>query len=110
MFWKLPLLLGLLALGPHVHSWIFEEVGKRGKQFSLCVEFAVHHFNEHQPDENAYKLLWVWRSLHKVWVRGVGEGMEVGGRRLEEGQRPPRGPTFSLKSGPGVGVGGPWSA
>lgn len=78
MFWKLPLLLGLLALGPHVCSWMFEDIGKTGQEFSMCVEFAIHHFNEHQPDENAYKLLWVRRSQHKVRVRGVGEGMEVG--------------------------------
>uniref|UniRef100_A0AC11AZ26 Uncharacterized protein n=1 Tax=Ovis aries TaxID=9940 RepID=A0AC11AZ26_SHEEP len=67
MFWKLPLLLGLLALGPHVCSWMFEDVGKTGKEFSLCVEFALHHFNEHQPDENAYKLLWVRRSQRKKY-------------------------------------------
>lgn len=82
MFWKLPLLLGLLALGPHVCSWMFEDVGKTGKEFSLCVEFALHHFNEHQPDENAYKLLWVRRSQRKVRARGVVEGMEVGGEEV----------------------------
>lgn len=38
------------------------------------------------------------------------KGMEVGGEEFGEGRDPPCGYTFSLKSGPGVGVAGPWSA
>lgn len=53
-------------LGPHVCSWNFENVSKTMDYFSICVEFAVFHFNQHQPDEYAYKLLWVGRSQRKV--------------------------------------------
>ncbi|KAJ8794387.1 hypothetical protein J1605_003154 [Eschrichtius robustus] len=66
MFLKLSLLLGLLALGPHVCSWKFEDISKSTPNFRLCVEFAVFHFNEHEPDEYAYKLLWVGRSQRKM--------------------------------------------
>uniref|UniRef100_A0A8C6AZG1 Probable cystatin-15 n=1 Tax=Monodon monoceros TaxID=40151 RepID=A0A8C6AZG1_MONMO len=69
MFLKLSLLLGLLALGPHVCSWKFEDISKSTQNFRLCVEFAVFHFNEHEPDEYAYKLLWVGRSQRKYrWI------------------------------------------
>lgn len=62
MFWKLPLLLGLLALGPPSAAGCLRRRGRQ-EEFSLCVEFALHHFNEHQPDESVtYKLLWVRRS------------------------------------------------
>ncbi|XP_067561253.1 probable cystatin-15 [Pseudorca crassidens] len=67
MFLKLSLLLGLLALGPHVCSWKFEDISKSTQNFRLCVEFAVFHFNEHEPDEYAYKLLWVGRSQRKKY-------------------------------------------
>ncbi|XP_065749326.1 probable cystatin-15 [Phocoena phocoena] len=67
MLLKLSLLLGLLALGPHVCSWKFEDISKSMHNFRLCVEFAVFHFNEHEPDENAYKLLWVGRSQRKKY-------------------------------------------
>lgn len=77
MFLKLSLLLGLLVLGPHVCSWKFEDISKSTQNFRLCVEFAVFHFNEHEPDEYAYKLLWVGRSQRKVRRMGVGDG---GGR------------------------------
>ncbi|XP_003134349.1 probable cystatin-15 [Sus scrofa] len=67
---KVPLFLGVLLLGPHVCSWNFENVSKTMDYFSICVEFAVFHFNQHQPDEYAYKLLWVGRSQRKkfTWI------------------------------------------
>uniref|UniRef100_A0A8C3WXA1 Cystatin domain-containing protein n=1 Tax=Catagonus wagneri TaxID=51154 RepID=A0A8C3WXA1_9CETA len=64
---KVPLLLGLLLLGLHVCSWNFENISKSTSYFGICVEFAVFHFNQHEPDEYAYKLLWVGRSQHKKW-------------------------------------------
>ncbi|XP_031530264.1 probable cystatin-15 [Vicugna pacos] len=65
MFPREPVLLGLLVLGLHVSSWDFEDVSKSTNFFGMCVEFAVFHFNEHHPDEYAYKLMWVGRSQRK---------------------------------------------
>ncbi|KAB0401527.1 hypothetical protein E2I00_017595, partial [Balaenoptera physalus] len=44
MFLKLSLLLGLLALRPHVCSWKFEDISKSTPNFRLCVEFAKYRW------------------------------------------------------------------
>ncbi|XP_057559256.1 probable cystatin-15 [Hippopotamus amphibius kiboko] len=67
MFLQLPLLLGLLALGPRVCGLKFEDISKSMPYFGLCVEFAVFHFNQQEPDEYAYKLLWVGRSQREKY-------------------------------------------
>ncbi|XP_066242213.1 probable cystatin-15 [Saccopteryx leptura] len=67
---KVPLLLGLIALGPLVCIFEFVDVSKSTNAFAICVEFAVFQFNEVQEDEYAYKLLWVGRSQRKrfTWI------------------------------------------
>lgn len=102
MFLKLSLILGLLALGPHVCSWKFEDISRSTQNFRLCVEFAVFHFNEQEPDEYAYKLLWVGRSQRKVRGMGVGDG----GGRWGMGVGWEWGMGWEMGVGDGVGDGG----
>lgn len=66
MLLKVPLLLGLIALGPPVCSAKFVDESKNTQLFAIGVEFAVFQFNQAQEDEYAYKLLWVGRSQRKV--------------------------------------------
>lgn len=66
MFLRASLLLGLIALGPHVCSSNFVDISKSTSFFAMCVEFAMFQFNKVHQDEYAYKLLWVGRSQHKV--------------------------------------------
>lgn len=66
MFSRAPLLLALIVLGPHVYRCGFVDIGKNTSFFRMCVEFAKFQFNQAQPDEYAYKLLWVGRSQRKV--------------------------------------------
>lgn len=66
MLLKVPLLLGLIALGPRVCSAKFVDVSKNTQLFAIGVEFAMFQFNQAQEDEYAYKLLWVGRSQRKV--------------------------------------------
>ncbi|ELK35136.1 Cystatin-12 [Myotis davidii] len=66
MLLKVPLLLGLIALGPPVCSAKFVDESKNTPLFAIGVEFAVFQFNQAQEDEHAYKLLWVGRSQRKV--------------------------------------------
>ncbi|KAM8776515.1 putative cystatin-15 [Rhynchonycteris naso] len=70
MLLKVPLLLGLIALGPPVCVFEFVDVSKSTNAFAICVEFAVFQFNQAQEDEYAYKLLWVGRSQRKrfTWI------------------------------------------
>uniref|UniRef100_A0A9L0JMN6 Cystatin domain-containing protein n=1 Tax=Equus asinus TaxID=9793 RepID=A0A9L0JMN6_EQUAS len=48
----------------------FVDIGKNTSFFRMCVEFAKFQFNQAQPDEYAYKLLWVGRSQrkHLTWI------------------------------------------
>lgn len=66
MFSRAPLLLALIVLGPHVYRCGFVDIGKNTSFFRMCVEFAKFQFNQAQPDEYAYKLLWVGRSQREV--------------------------------------------
>nr|XP_044604603.1 probable cystatin-15 isoform X2 [Equus asinus] len=66
MFSRAPLLLALIVLGPHVYRCGFVDIGKNTSFFRMCVEFAKFQFNQAQPDEYAYKLLWVGRSQRKM--------------------------------------------
>lgn len=66
MLLKVPLLLGLIALGSPVCSSKFVDVSKNTQLFAIGVEFAMFQFNQAQVDEYAYKLLWVGRSQRKV--------------------------------------------
>ncbi|XP_025858069.2 probable cystatin-15 [Vulpes vulpes] len=68
MLLKASLLLGLIVLMPHICSPSFVDISRRSNYFTLCVEFAVFHFNQVYPDEYAYKLLWVRRSQHKKFT------------------------------------------
>ncbi|XP_070103306.1 probable cystatin-15 isoform X3 [Equus caballus] len=70
MFSRAPLLLALIVLGPHVYRCGFVDIGKNTSFFRMCVEFAKFQFNQAQPDEYAYKLLWVGRSQreHLTWI------------------------------------------
>ena len=68
MFPKVPLLLGLIVLGPTVCSSGFVDINKSTRFFAMCVEFAMFQFNQAHLDEYAYKLLWVGRSQRKVNV------------------------------------------
>ncbi|XP_037376823.1 probable cystatin-15 [Talpa occidentalis] len=66
MFPKSILILGLIVLGLHACTCKFVDIAKSTTYFTLCVEFAVFQYNEAQPDEFAYKLLWVRRSQQKI--------------------------------------------
>ncbi|XP_005858329.1 probable cystatin-15 [Myotis yumanensis] len=67
MLLKVPLLLGLIALGPPVCSSKFVDESKNTQLFAIGVEFAMFQFNQAQEDEYAYKLLWVGRSQRKLF-------------------------------------------
>ncbi|XP_017651978.1 cystatin-14-like, partial [Nannospalax galili] len=68
MFWKVPLLVGLIVLGTHI--WTidkeFVDIVKDLHYFVASVEFAVAQFNDDNPEENAYRLLEVGRVQKKV--------------------------------------------
>lgn len=66
MFLKVPLLLGLIALGSPTCSSNFVDINKSMEYFAMCVEFAMFQFNQAYMDEYAYKLLWVRKSQRKV--------------------------------------------
>ncbi|XP_016067446.1 PREDICTED: probable cystatin-15 [Miniopterus natalensis] len=70
MFLKIPLLLGLFALGSPVCGNEFIDISKSTPMFAMCVEYAVYQFNRVQVDPYAYKLLWVQRSQTKpfTWI------------------------------------------
>uniref|UniRef100_A0A8C6RED5 Cystatin domain containing 1 n=1 Tax=Nannospalax galili TaxID=1026970 RepID=A0A8C6RED5_NANGA len=70
MFWKVPLLVGLIVLGTHI--WTidkeFVDIVKDLHYFVASVEFAVAQFNDDNPEENAYRLLEVGRVQKKTWT------------------------------------------
>ncbi|XP_047395213.1 cystatin-14-like [Sciurus carolinensis] len=70
MFWKAPLLMGLVVLGTHI--WTiqkeFVDISKNLDYFVASVEFAVAQFNDDNTEENTYKLLEVGRAQKKTWT------------------------------------------
>ncbi|XP_004477090.2 probable cystatin-16 [Dasypus novemcinctus] len=70
VFWKVPLLVGVLVLGSHV--WTiqkeFVDISKSLDYFVASVEFAVARFKHENTEEHAYRLLEFGRGQQKMWT------------------------------------------